>query len=383
MGELYEEGGEIGREWLYEGEDHRRISLPTYPFAPEYFGLPEPSESELHSTGPYTSGLHPLLGRNVSTLNEARFLTRLSGAEFYLRDHKIKGRKILPAVAYLEMARKAGEIAGEKGVLKIRNVAWASPVALTGEEGFLEVAITLYLLDEAIGFEVSSVEKREAVNHASGTIIQEAACQPLPPFGDLNLEEIKERLSRHMCGDDFYAIFESGDVSYGESFRSVKNVYYNRNEALSEIMLPSSVRRVSKEFVLHLPLMDAALQTIAVLQPEAGPSRLYLPVVLEELEILSDLTDDCLGYAIRLGTEDDALAQIHKFDILILNGSGRVLVRMKNLWVKSLPSSKAVDQNERELDENADLQLLAILKQVELGKMRADEAERYFGENHG
>src|SRR3546814_11069880 len=56
---------------------------------------------------PASSVLHPLVHENVSTLQQARFTTLLTGAEFFLADHRMQGQKILPGVAYLEMVRAA------------------------------------------------------------------------------------------------------------------------------------------------------------------------------------------------------------------------------------------------------------------------------------
>ena len=71
--------------------------------------------------------LHPLLHRNTSDLSALRFSTRLSGEEFYLRDHVVGGRKILPAVAHLELARAAVSAAAgedEQGGVSLQQVTW-------------------------------------------------------------------------------------------------------------------------------------------------------------------------------------------------------------------------------------------------------------------
>jgi hypothetical protein len=58
--------------------------------------------------------LHPLLHRNTSDFNEQRYSSRFTGEEFFLRDHQVRSdghsaQKVLPGVAYLEMARAAIE----------------------------------------------------------------------------------------------------------------------------------------------------------------------------------------------------------------------------------------------------------------------------------
>ena len=58
--------------------------------------------------------LHPLLHSNTSDLREQRYSARFTGEEFFLRDHRVvlsggAGERVLPGVAYLEMARAAVE----------------------------------------------------------------------------------------------------------------------------------------------------------------------------------------------------------------------------------------------------------------------------------
>src|ERR1700723_812834 len=104
--------------------------------------------------------LHPLLHRNTSDLMEQRYSAEFSGEEFFLADHEVKGEwggreKVLPGVAYLEMARAAVGMAsggkGEGGVLEWRHVVWAQPRVVggkrAGEEkgrGRKEVSIGLW-----------------------------------------------------------------------------------------------------------------------------------------------------------------------------------------------------------------------------------------------
>src|SRR5436190_1503955 len=77
------------------------------------------------------SVLHPLLQRNTSDLSEQRYSSTLTGDEFFLADHRVKGQKVLPGVAYLEMARAAVEQAWPRPdsvVLELHNTVWAQPI---------------------------------------------------------------------------------------------------------------------------------------------------------------------------------------------------------------------------------------------------------------
>lgn len=51
-----------------------------------------------------------MLHRNTSDLLEQKFSTILNGDEFFLADHIVRNKRVLPGAAYLEMARAAAEL---------------------------------------------------------------------------------------------------------------------------------------------------------------------------------------------------------------------------------------------------------------------------------
>ena len=83
--------------------------------------------------------LHPLVHENTSDFKEQRFSSTFTGQEFFFADHVVKGQKILPGVAYLEMARVGMEAASralEEGRVRIRldNVVWICPMSVEDEQ---------------------------------------------------------------------------------------------------------------------------------------------------------------------------------------------------------------------------------------------------------
>jgi acyl transferase domain-containing protein len=92
---------------IHQGEAHRRISLPTYPFARESYWVPEVPVADQRNPELGPPQLHPLVHRNVSTLIQTKFASFFGGQEFFFEDHQIREEKILPGVAYLEIAAAA------------------------------------------------------------------------------------------------------------------------------------------------------------------------------------------------------------------------------------------------------------------------------------
>jgi acyl transferase domain-containing protein/acyl carrier protein len=130
LAELWVSGAKVDWSALQRGTSARRISAPTYPFARERYWCTDGMTAARPATGATEARavLHPLVHENVSTLQEQKFRARFTGSEFFLADHAVDGQKILPGVAYLEMARVAGELATGARVRSLRNVTWERPL---------------------------------------------------------------------------------------------------------------------------------------------------------------------------------------------------------------------------------------------------------------
>lgn len=102
MAKAWVQGKRVTWDDLYGDRKPLKISVPTYPFAREryWISVPEMKTSTVNHI------LHPLVHRNTSDFTEQRFSSVFTGTEFFLSDHVVQGQKILPGVAYLEMARK-------------------------------------------------------------------------------------------------------------------------------------------------------------------------------------------------------------------------------------------------------------------------------------
>ena len=94
--------------------------------------------------------IHPLLHRNTSDLSEQRFSSTFAGDESFLTDHRVKAdghiaEKVLPGVAYLEMARVAIEqsspLHAGAVLLELRNTVWAQPV-MVSEKRQVSIALS-------------------------------------------------------------------------------------------------------------------------------------------------------------------------------------------------------------------------------------------------
>ncbi|MCR4443018.1 MAG: SDR family NAD(P)-dependent oxidoreductase, partial [Peptococcaceae bacterium] len=278
--DLWTKGLEIDWEKLYGENRPWRVSLPTYPFARERYWAPEGVTA---GAGGVEKHIHPLLHKNTSDLMEQRYSSTFTGQEFFLADHRIKGRRVLPAAAQLEMARAAVEEAagfmneGKPGI-KLKNVAWLRPLAVGDEPK--EAHICVYPKENGeIAFEIYGSSEEEIYSSGTAELGIDASSAVL------DIEGVKSRCRRGvLSAKRCYEIFESMGIEYGPGHRGLEEVYTGEGEVLAKLRLPEGMFADGAGYVLHPCLVDAAFQ--AALGLEFGTAlEPAVPFALRELEI--------------------------------------------------------------------------------------------------
>jgi acyl transferase domain-containing protein len=358
LARLYVEGQEVVWRRLYEADEGRRVPLPGYPFARERYWV---TGRKAEVSGPRIAPLHPLLDRNLSTLHQQRFTTRLRGDAFFLADHVVNGSKLLPAACYVEMARAAAELSLNGPVLRLRDLVWLKPFVVGDDPQ--ELRIELFAEDQGIGFEICSGDEEEPCLHAQGSV----------PGGEvrarsvavLDFPAIRARCSQRMDIDACYRDAQARGLQYGPSFQVLRQLYGGEGEAWAELALPSHLDS-GEDFVLHPSILDGALQTLmGIHSVTAGTNSLYLPFAVNEIELFEPLPERCFSY---IKSQGEVKQGDWLFDLWLLDETGRVLAVLKAYRVKLLSGPL-----ENELDDEA---LLALFARLQSGEIELPEAEQ-------
>ncbi|WP_338925302.1 SDR family NAD(P)-dependent oxidoreductase [Mycetohabitans endofungorum] len=339
---LWCRGATVDWRQLYPDGRARRIPLPTYPFNREIYWISDAPVVE-HSGEPI---LHPLVQRNTSDLAGQRFSSRFNGNEFFFDEHRVNGVKILPGVAYLEMARAAIELslADDDALVQFKHIAWQHPMRHDGGE--LSIDIELSEQDNGeILFEIFGANV-DGPSYCRGVALVGAA-QALPP---LNLPAIaaateQQRLAPQQC----YQIFGEMGLDYGEHFRGISELQAGNGQVLAKLALPCEFSEAGKcDESLRLPpgLLDSALQAalgLALVDPAPSDARRQplVPFALDGV-ILGDL--DLLGngcYAWVRYAVNHHPGRINKLDVDLCDAQGRVALRLLGFSSKRLDSSQA------------------------------------------
>ncbi|MGH9349155.1 MAG: beta-ketoacyl synthase N-terminal-like domain-containing protein, partial [Vicinamibacterales bacterium] len=289
--DLWVKGLDIDWRPLHAASPRRRLTLPVYPFSRERFDvrIAETVVPDAGSHAPGPSGSDP----RPPDRHVERWLT---GDEPFLRDHLVHGRKVLPGVAYLEMARAAlAEMhdipATEPHAIRLRNVVWVRPLVIADAPVVLRISAMSG--DEGVtAFEMRSVQESEerSVLHAQGQALIDRAA-PRAAVGFQSGASIDIRAAEAACdrrtltAAGVYRLYESIGMSYGPSHRGIVAMHVGRDEVLARLALPASVGLSTGDCVLHPGLLDSAVQAAIGLAIDRGEPITSLPFCLDEVVI--------------------------------------------------------------------------------------------------
>ncbi|MFA6174051.1 MAG: beta-ketoacyl synthase N-terminal-like domain-containing protein, partial [Kiritimatiellales bacterium] len=241
LAELWVKGVNIDWQALYDetaftGRRPRRVTLPSYPFARQRYWLPETGGNRRISQAP--AQLHPLMHQNTSDLSEQRFSSVFSATEFFLADHVVMGEKVLPGVAYLEMARAAvkqvsAEVDSNPVNIRLKNVVWARPFVLGNQPTPLHIGLHPEQHNQ-IAYRIYSKVGDAAVLHSQGTAV---LLQPgsTDDAGEekLDLAALRDKITagrpelNSLDAGQCYDAFRAMGIEYGPGHQGLETVYFS------------------------------------------------------------------------------------------------------------------------------------------------------------
>jgi acyl transferase domain-containing protein/acyl carrier protein len=342
--ELWVKGLDLDWHKLYDAIQPNRIHLPSYPFAKERYWLNTAKHRELATSAGIVSGvIHPLLHQNTSDLSQQCYTTIFNGEEFFLNDHQVNGHKVLPAVAYLEMAREAINQASPgydaSFILELHNTVWLKPVVVAAHQ---QVSIALFESEatdgavKKIDFEIYCKEqdRGEETIHCQGQAT--FTKQVLPAI--LDVAQLKGQMQHgQLAPHTIYHSFKKMGLDYGPAHQGITMVYMGEHQLLAHLNLPKVVAAGQHDFTLHPGMMDAALQVCIGLMVDVEhlPSQPLLPFALESVRIIAACTREMFVWA-RYAPGSRPGDKFIKIDLDLCDPDGNVCVQMHGFSSRTL-----------------------------------------------
>jgi polyketide synthase PksN len=219
---------------------------------------------------------------------------------------------------------------------------WIRPLEV--REGPEQALVSLTASDDAIEVEIASASSQDV--YVEGELLYgpkgEAGADEWLDLAALRAEAIMEEGK-----EAIYESFRSMGFLYGSSYQVTEARFRGPTGTLSHLRLPEQLRAGSSAFVLHPSLLDAAARTCLAVGTESareggGP---LVPFALGDIEIRHPLTEECYAYATladdsRPGIGEPAAViagtSFQKYNIIIADPAGRVLVRLSDIAARPL-----------------------------------------------
>ncbi|MFZ2755070.1 MAG: beta-ketoacyl synthase N-terminal-like domain-containing protein, partial [Lysobacteraceae bacterium] len=226
LSEAFRAGAILDWPLLFSDAPGGKVRLPGYPFARERFWIPLPGTGAAESVDG-KSRLHPLLHRNASTLGQMRFTSVLDGSEAFLSDHVVGDRRVLPGVAYLEMAREAacrGLSLPAGALVTVCNVVWQRPIEVLGQA--VQVSVELAAADDDAEGSTRRLDFRIVSTVADGAAVVCCSGQAVAPVAAeaaewADLASISADCRHVHDAEACYRAFDALGLHYGPSHRAI------------------------------------------------------------------------------------------------------------------------------------------------------------------
>lgn len=323
---LYVQGYDGDWSKLFREGQAQRISITTYPFEKVRYWLPDKDV-------PLQASLHPQLHESSASAAKRQYTFLFTGEEPFLKDHVIKGKHILPGVAYLEMVRKAMQLNHGKETasgmnILIKNVVWVAPLVVVDQP----VRAILELSPKEGGQTVYEIYTQDAndskILHSQGIAYIKAS----DAVFTYDLTALQSRCTvGSFAPNVYYETLKKAGFTYGPSHQAIVELHVGEDEVIAKLALDDLLAYDLNRLELHPSFMDAALQTTMawlVKDSLAGKEmKVLLPFAVEELEVYKPCSKNMWAIA-RYSKDSGPASKVQKLDIDLCDTEGDICVRM-------------------------------------------------------
>ncbi|MET9498956.1 type I polyketide synthase [Streptomyces sp. NPDC006552] len=273
MADLFVHGLTVDWSALLPDGTPTRTDLPTYAFDQQHYWLRMGGSATDSGSLGLAASDHPLLGAVVPLPHSDGLVltSRLSlQSHPWLAGHAIGGVVIVPGTAYVDLAVRAGD---EFGYGVLDELVIEAPLALP-ERGGVRVQVAVSGPDATGRRTVDVYSLREDTatesatdawtRHATGLLSADAR----PARADVDFTAWPPPGAEPVDVGTFYGDLTERGYAYGPAFQGMRAVWRRGDEVFAEVALPDEQRDEAAKFGIHPALLDAALHTNALADPD-------------------------------------------------------------------------------------------------------------------
>ncbi|HDR8161562.1 TPA: SDR family NAD(P)-dependent oxidoreductase [Bacillus cereus] len=362
VAKFWTKGIEIDWDIFYLDNSPCRVSLPTYPFAGEsYWVKSKECINQKSSLLGEIVKLHPMVHRNTSNLQGAKYTTTFEENEIFLS--KSVKQASFPPIMLLEMIRAAGELAGEKSVSRLTDVEWkrASAIPCNNQQ---EINIHLFLEEETVRCKVNTKDSQsENTTYAFASLEFMQSNKRENKVTALDVDTIYRRTTLNKGTDEYKKLLHKYGINVLDG-ECLIECHHNNGEALSTFQFPKELQTNQNKFVLHPYLLEGMMMTLDIFLNKEK----YMLDSIGEIEIFRDLPEQFRVY-LKLVEKEKSLLFI---DMEVIDELGRVVIQVTDLAVK-ITSFVAITSPDSRPN------MLEMLRKLQMGEVSSMDVKNYMG----
>ncbi|GGM56665.1 phthiocerol/phenolphthiocerol synthesis polyketide synthase type I PpsD [Longimycelium tulufanense] len=307
----------------------RMLDLPTTPWRHTRYWVEPRRAATLAPDG----DAHPLLGVHLEVPDDHRHVWRTDvgvAALPWLADHRVDGRPVMPAAAYVEIALAAAitvfDVPAEQ--VTVGEVMLQQPLPLDehtmitttfNPTGSREGRITVHTRPDG----------GEWVLHVSATVTALATGTGTADWRPERLADATE-----LDPTDVYAVLRTIGLDYGPAFTGISRVSVGENAAVATVGVPAEAGG-HPAFGVHPALLDAALQAFGAMLSAPGTDddgTLYLPMQFGQVRVFADPSQGVQAHVRVAPAAADAGGMLG--DLRLADAEGTVLLEVTDVFVR-------------------------------------------------
>ncbi|MBF0310664.1 MAG: type I polyketide synthase, partial [Magnetococcales bacterium] len=252
----------------------------------------------------------------------------------WLRQHRVAGRAVFPAAAFVAAALEVWEEGhpGEKCLL--RHLRFNDFLAVEGAPRRLVCSL------DTTGRHLKLYSYAGDSDDSEWPLHAEAELEPAAGLSAVDLDAVRSRCRSSLDPARYYSRLASDGLDYGADFRLIRALSIGEGELLAEIVPTAAIGEFASEYAVHPCLLDAALHGLFALMVADG--RTLVPVAIQAVHRVGTWrggTEPLLARVRRTAGEEGEVYG----DIELCEADGRPLVRLEGLHCRALPESPAPD----------------------------------------
>ena len=285
--------------------------------------------------------------------------------EPYLRDHTVFGEQVLLGVTHCSLAIDAVKsLHPERNINCIHRVMFSDPIVLKENE-MVDVDVEINEKNKELYFKV--IYKKNAQQNQRETASGEYRFLE-GREQNINLID-KNRQSREAySSDQLYA--EEKEIRHGNSLHTVRRVIVGDKWALSELRVTDEMKANSYEYVIHPAIFDGAIIGSAYGLADGKLTGNYIPLMVQNIVFYGELHDGCACYAEMKKKNEEVFI----YDCYLCDETGRVLVEMENVTLKSIKAKDLLNTTKVEdghaigitTDQTGDALMKRVVKKIDV-----------------